>query len=411
MKRRFSTIPESLCANVAAWFRERIDLGPVVPLLAKKTVPIHSRSWVYLLGGAAMFLFGLQVVTGAFLMLYYQPTEAAAYASVQRIMADVPYGWLIRSMHVWGADLFVAVVCLHLLTTLLTKAYRKPRELTWLSGVFILMIALGFGFSGYLLPWTTLSYYATLVGTQIPGTIPIVGDLIVHFLRGGAQVTGDTITRFFAAHVMILPLALAAVLSIHLLLIQAQGISLPLGMSKNKVKDNEPFFTEFMLADARVWLVLFGAIVTLSVFLPAHLGSKADPLQPAPAGIQPEWYFLFMFQTLKMVPEAVGVVLMTLGVLFLIVFPFLDRRASRDQRSPGFTILVLAAVAYIVVFQVLAVLTPGAEQPPAEPAEGAYRVSRAAVSLALFWSVIVFLIAYLRRLRKENARVRKLYSS
>ena len=203
--------PERLGIAVAAWFRERIDAGPVFRLLDRKTVPTHRHSWIYVLGGAAAFLFALQVASGSLLMLYYQPTEAAAHESVRKIATEVPCGWLVRSVHAWGADLFIAIVALHFAVKLFARAYRKPRELTWITGMLLLAVALAAGFSGYLLPWTELSYYATLVGTQIPGTVPVVGDWIVHFLRGGDQVTGDTITRFYAVHVMFLPLLTGAV--------------------------------------------------------------------------------------------------------------------------------------------------------------------------------------------------------
>jgi cytochrome b6 len=148
---------------------------------------VHRHSWIYLLGGAASFLFALQVASGSLLMLYYQPTEAAAYESVRRIASEVPCGWLVRSVHAWGADLFIAVVALHFTVKLFARAYRRPRELTWITGIALLAAALAAGFSGYLLPWNELSYYATLVGTQIPGTVPVVGDAIVHLLRAATK--------------------------------------------------------------------------------------------------------------------------------------------------------------------------------------------------------------------------------
>jgi len=394
----------------ASWLRERVDLDPLVAFAAKKTVPIHRHTWIYLLGGAALFLFALQVATGALLMLYYHPTEAGAFQSVERIMTEVPFGWLVRSMHVWGADLFVGVVVLHFLTTLLTAAYRKPREMTWMAGVLLLFTALAFGFSGYLLPWNERSYFATLVGTQIPGTIPVVGETIVHFLRGGAHVTGDTITRFFAAHVMFLPIALGAALLVHLALIQTQGMSLPLGITQRDVRDHQPFFSEFGLTDGGVWLVLFGLVATLAVFLPASLGVQADPLQPAPHGIKPEWYFLFMFQLLKRVPETVGVALLGLVVLFLFGLPFLDRAAARERRSRLLTALLLALIASAAVLQVWALLTPGVEHAETETAQEATRTARSALSLTLLWTLIVFLVVYLQKLRRENARVRRLHA-
>ncbi len=232
--------------------------------------------------------------------------------------------------------------------------------------------ALAFGFSGYLLPWNELSYYATLVGTQIPGTVPVVGDSIVHFLRGGDQVTGDTITRFYAVHVMFLPLLIGVVTLVHVALIQMQGMSLPLGMSESDVRDQRPFFAEFLLIDACLWLILLGVIVTLAGLLPAEMGIKADPLKAAPQGIKPEWYFLFMFQTLKHVPETLGVLLFAVLGLFLVLLPLLDRPSSRGQKSSVLSWAFVALLAYAAIFEILAVLAPGVKsQPGAEAAGGA----------------------------------------
>ncbi len=401
---------EVLRAKAASWLGERIDWQPLAGALAKKTVPIHRHTWIYLLGGASLFLSGFQVATGCLLMLYYQPSESTAHESVQYIMTQVPYGWLIRSMHAWGASLFIGVAVLHFLTVLLSRAYRKPRELTWLSGAFMLALALAFGFSGYLLPWNELSYYATLVGTEVPAVVPGVGGFVVHFLRGGDQVTGATITRFFAAHTVILPLMFGALLAIHLILIQFQGQSLPLGMPPHNVRDQRPFFSEFLLIDGCVWLLLLGAIATLAVFLPAEVGEKAGVLKPAPLGIKPEWYFLFMFKTLKVVPEALGVALFALGALFFLAVPFLDRNARRERRSPGFTALFAVALIYVAIFEVLACLEPGVTRAPETLAADTYSLSRGIVSLLLFWGVIVFLWFYLGKLLRENTRVRKLYA-
>jgi cytochrome b6 len=228
-------------------------------------------------------------------------------------------------------------------------------------------------------------------------------------LRGGDYVTGDTITRFYAAHVVLLPLVLGAFLVAHLGMIQAQGMSLPVGMAKEKVRDAMPFFGEFLLVELCIWLVVFGAIVTLAVLLPAEVGVKADPTAAAPAGIKPEWYFLFLFQTLKHVPESLGVLLFALGAAFLFAVPFLDRKANRQQRSAAFTILFVLLVVYAVVFQTWAAITPGVDHPPEPALSDAARLARNVVSLALFWAVIGFLIVYLLQLRAENTRIRKLY--
>ena len=409
MKKRLENLTlERTRAQAAAWLRERIDLDPLVGQLAKKTVPIHRYSVIYLLGGAALFLFVLQVASGCLLMLYYQPTEAAAHQSVQRIMTEVPYGWLMRSMHVWGSNLFIVITGLHFLSVLFNKTYRKPRELTWVCGLLMFLLALGFGFSGYLLPWNELAYNATLVGTELPASLPVVGELAVQFLRGGQLVSGDTLTRFYAGHVVLIPLAFTLLLLIHLALIQAQGMSLPLGMSPKRVRDQRPFFSEFLLIDAGIGLLLLGAIVTLAVFLPAAVGVKADPLQPTPVGIKPEWYFLFMFKPLKLVPETLAVAFFTLMAALLLLVPFLDRNASREKKSPLFTVLFLILLGYATVFEVLAWIAPGVKHVPEPLVAPTYNLSGGAVSLVILWSAIGFLLYYLRALLRENTRIRKL---
>lgn len=403
--------PDAVRGRTSTWLRQRIDLAPLAAWMGKKTVPCHRRSWIYLLGGAAMFLFALQLASGCLLMLYYQPSESCAHESVRRIMLEVPYGWLVRSVHFWGANLFIGVAAAHFLTTLFTRAYRRPRELTWLSGMAMFGLALGFGFSGYLLPWNELAYYATLVGTRIPAVVPGIGDLAVHLLRGGQQVTGDTITRFFAGHVVILPLVFGLFLLVHLTLIQVQGMSLPLGLTRQQVKGHRPFFSEFLLDDACLWLLLLGLIVTLALYLPAELGTKADPLRPAPVGIKPEWYFLFMFQTLKCMPEALGVGLLALAAAFLVLAPFLDRRAAHEQSDWRFTATYCALLAYAAIFELWGWLTPGTQQHRGSLAAATYDLHACSMTLALLWCAILFLVVCLRRLLKANMRMRELYQA
>lgn len=391
-----------------SWFSTRLDLDPVLALLRRKPVPIHRHSWIYCLGDAAVFLFAVQAATGLLLMLYYQPTEAAAHESVRRIATEVPFGWLIRSMHAWGASLFLLVVGLHLATVLFARAYRRPRELVWISGVFMLCVAMGSGFSGYLLPWTELSYFATRVGTQIPGKLPWIGPGLVHLLRGGEQLTGETITRFFAAHVALAPLAMFLLLGIHVFLSRVRGVSLPAGLTRRDVRDSRPFFTEFLLIDLCVWLVLLGAIVTLAVVQPAGIGAKANPLHPAPEGIKPEWYFLFMLQTFKLLPEMVGIAILGLMGVFLLALPFLERGSGKT--GIGWSLAFLLLIVYVVGLTAVAWLAPGPEHAQEAVPGGAGRLSQGLVSLGLLWTGIGGLVLCLLRLAAENARLRKLYA-
>src|SRR5512134_1029431 len=179
------------------------------------------------MGGITLFLVGVQVATGILLLLYYRPSAGEAYESVQFIVSQVQFGWLIRNLHSWSANLLILMAFVHLFSTFFLRAYRKPRELTWVSGVLLLFVMMGFGFSGYLLPWNELAFFATKVGTGIAGAVPFVGDFMVRFLRGGDEVTGATLTRFYGLHVAILPAMTTVVLGVHLLFIQRQGMSVP----------------------------------------------------------------------------------------------------------------------------------------------------------------------------------------
>jgi cytochrome b6 len=346
--------------TVRAWIEERTDLVALRGLLAHKTVPRHRYSIFYYFGGMALFLIMVQVVTGLLLLLYYEPSPTTAYESVHAISGQVPFGWLVRSIHRWSADILVGVVGLHMLTAFLMKAYRAPRELTWITGVVLFVIVLGFGFSGYLLPWDDISYFATSVGTSMAGQLPVVGDALLRLLRGGEDVTGATLSRFFALHVVYMPLALIAMLGAHLLLIQKLGMSTPPGVPlRGKPR---PFLPDFALRDMVGWTLALALLAALAALFPAHTGPKADPFASAPADIRPEWYFLAPFQTLKLIParigpvsgEQVGIVAMVaLGLLWLLV-PFLDRRAARGEKSPIFTVVGFAALAYVLVMTCLA---------------------------------------------------------
>jgi cytochrome b6 len=240
------------------------------------------------------------------------------------------------------------------------KSYRRPRELTWVSGAFLLFLSLGFGFSGYLLPWNELAYWATKVGTDILGEIPIIGQWLLEVARGGEDVTGATLTRFFGVHVAILPMITTFCLVVHLVMVQKQGMSVPIGPEYKKTRQM-PFMPNFALRDLVGWTLALGLLVTLASIFPWELGIKADALASAPAGIKPEWFFMFMFQTLKYIPgkvlfihgELLGIIGFSLGGLALLLVPFLDRKANREEKSQLFTAIGWIVIIYIVVLTIL----------------------------------------------------------
>jgi cytochrome b6 len=222
----------SALRSVVDWLHDRLEWDDLIAPLKKKTVPHHRLSYWYFLGGITLFLFVIQVLTGILLLLYYRPGASEAFESVQYIMTQVQFGWLIRSIHSWSANLMIFTAVAHMFSVLFLKAYRKPRELTWVSGVILLGLVLGFGFSGYLLPWNTLAYFATKVGTEIAGQVPLIGHPIMIFLRGGEEVTGATLTRFFGFHVAVLPGMVFVLIVFHLLMVQRQGMSVPPSVEK-----------------------------------------------------------------------------------------------------------------------------------------------------------------------------------
>ncbi len=293
-------------AKSIKWLSDRLPLGAVREFLDHKTVPVHSATRWYYFGGITLFLFVIQVVTGVLLLFYYRPTVAEGFDSVRFIMTRVEFGWLIRSIHSWSANLLILVAFIHMFSVVFTHAYRPPRELTWLSGIVLLALMLGFGFSGYLLPWNQISYFATKVGADVAGSTPLIGSTIARFLRGGEDVGAATLTRFFALHVMVLPLFAGAFLGLHLLLVQQSGMSTPPWIPPTGVKQMK-FFPNFFLREIMVWYGALAVLGGLAAMFPWELGEKADPFASAPKGIRPEWYFLAQFYTLKLIPSHVGI--------------------------------------------------------------------------------------------------------
>jgi len=345
--------------RIVRWFNDRIGFETLQELARKKRVPVHRHSPWYYFGGMALFFFLVQVSTGILLMLYYRPSSEEAYESVQFIVTQVPFGWLIRSIHSWSANLMIGAALVHLFSVFFLKAYRPPRELTWVSGFLLLILAMGFGFSGYLLPWNTLSYFATRVGTDIAGSVPVVGSFLLRFLRGGDHVTGGTLSRFYGWHVAILPAAASSLLFLHVLLVQRHGMSVPPSEERTRQAPRTiPFVPDFLLRDLFGWTLALGVLAALAALYPWELGEKADAFASAPANIRPEWYFMFMFQTLKLVPggEVLGIeneaiAILAFGLIGAVGFflPFLDRAVARRGRSPLFAAAGVAMLGFIVV--------------------------------------------------------------
>ena len=352
---------DSRISSVSAWFQERFYVMlPVIDYLKKKEVPKHRLSFWYYFGGLTLFFFLIQIITGLLLMQYYKPTEAEAFASFVFIQREISFGWLIRQIHAWSANLMVLMAFIHMFSTFFMKSYRKPRELMWVSGFVLLVLSLGFGFTGYLLPWNELAFFATQVGTETPKVAP-GGAFLVNILRGGEEVSGETLTRMFSLHVVLLPGLLMLVLSAHLLLVQVLGTSAPIGYKESgMIKGYEKFFPTFLAKDAIGWIIGFGLLVYLAAVFPWGIGVKANALNPAPMGIKPEWYFWAQFQLLKDLKfeggELVAIALITVGAIVWLLVPFIDFKASREEKSPIFTMLGLVVLAFLLIntYRVLA---------------------------------------------------------
>jgi quinol-cytochrome oxidoreductase complex cytochrome b subunit len=210
------------------WLDERFDVRVPLEAFLKKPVPKHAIRWYFCLGGITFALFVIQGVTGILLSLYYRPTPQEAYESILFIMNNVRFGWLIRSIHSWSATLMIAFCVAHMLRVFITGAYKNPRELNWVAGIILLLLTLAFGFTGYLLPWDQKALWGSTVGSEILGVVPLIGGWLLGLLRGGAEITGLTLTRFYGIHMLVLPVLTFVFLAAHFVIIRRQGISGPL---------------------------------------------------------------------------------------------------------------------------------------------------------------------------------------
>jgi cytochrome b6 len=353
------------------WLNVRIgSMTYAIEYLSKKAVPMHRQSIWYYFGGLTLLFFVIQIITGLLLLLYYKPTEKEAFDSFVYIQKEVAFGWLIRQVHSWSANLMTLMMFIHMFSAYFMKAYRKPRELMWLTGFVLCLLTLGLGFTGYLLPWNELAFFATQIGISIPGALggmPLIGDFIgpaiievtakvlgadILMIDGKPipQVTGETLTRMFGFHVVLLPGITLLVLSAHLLLVQTLGNSVPIGYrERGLVKGEEPFFPNFLMKDFIGWMIGFAVLIFLAVMFPWEIGVKLDPVNSAPSPeIKPEWYFWAQFQFLKQVPGWVAVLLLTIAIIVWALVPFIDKKASREERSPAFTIFGILTLAFFL---------------------------------------------------------------
>ncbi len=345
---------------------ERLGLSELIELFRHKLVPQHAQTFWYYLGGISLFFFLVQVLTGVLLLVYFRPGPEA-YDSVRRITYDIQFGWLVRAAHSWSANLMVLAVFVHMFSVAFMKAYRKPREFGWWTGLVLMGLTMTFGFSGYLLPMDELAYFATKVGLEIPASVPMVGPFLADLIRGGSMVDENTIQRFFTLHVVILPVLFAGALVVHLYLVQRHGNAVPPSEEAKPASQRQyiKFFPDFLVKDLAMWLMALNLLGFLACLVPWQLGAQADPVNAAPAGIHPEWYFMAPFQLLKVlgawlpgaVGELIGILVVTVGGILWGLLPLFDRSSENRRASlvgTWFSAMTLAALVGLTVWGYLA---------------------------------------------------------
>jgi quinol-cytochrome oxidoreductase complex cytochrome b subunit len=341
--------------SVKTWAKDSfpIDLD-VFKEMSSEPIPYHLKRWWFAVGGTPLYLFIIQAITGIMLTFYYVPEPAEAYNSVARITNEVPFGWYLRSIHKWSANLMIAAVILHMLRVFFTSAYRKPREFNWMIGAALLLTSCVFGFTGYSLIYEQISYWAAVVGTNIAEATPLIGGWLANFARGGPEVGASTLTRFFVFHIGVLPTVMVLLLVLHVVQIRLHGVTklrfdergegsvrLAIDVSapvtpvsvpdakKSAASSEEkyptfPFYPDHFYTELIIGLVLTFLLTILALVAPATMGEPANPLV-TPEHIKPEWYFYATFRWLKLTSFTVGVVGTMIFVMTFIFWPFIDR--------------------------------------------------------------------------------------
>lgn len=347
--------------KIWAWIDDRSGMGEVITSLARHKVP-PNVNWSYVFGSATLFCLILQIVTGISLSLIYQPSTAAAYESLQYISNEMPLGSILRGLHYFGASGMILLMGIHMIRVFVTGSYKFPRELHWISGIFLFVLTVAMGFTGQLLRWDDAAIWTTTIAAEQLGRIPFIGDMMAHFMLAGKTVGGDTLSRFFAFHVFIIPAILFGVLGFHLYLVIRNGISEPpkAGRPVNPKtyrawyeslleKKGVPFWPDVAWKDVVFSVFVLAVILVLSVYVgPQTLGGAPDPttVEVTP---KPDWYLLWIFAMFALMPHAIESYVIFLGPiiagLILLSIPFI---ANKGERSPFKRPWSMAAVIMIV---------------------------------------------------------------
>lgn len=330
--------------RIIDWLEHRTGVETALKSFLYEDIPASS-GWRQVFGSVALFLFMVQIFTGIMLAFNYAPTPGEAYNSLKYIITEVTGGRLIRGLHHWGATMLIVVVVAHMLQVFIWGAYKKPREATWMVGVVLLLITLGFGLTGYLLPWDNRAYWGTVVTTQIASKAPFAGPYLSRLLGDHGGIGVVTFARFFAAHVLLLPPVMMLLIAVHIYLVRKHGVT----PRADDVAPKKKFFPEQVFRDTVAIFVAFAILFVLAIAARVPLGQLADPTDTTYVP-RPDWYFLFLFQTLKFFEgplELVGsMVLPGLATAALFLVPFIDREKAKRvrQRTTAIGVACLGAL-------------------------------------------------------------------
>lgn len=337
------------------WINERFPVTQIFQKSLEYTVPINLNIW-YLFGSLALFILCSQVITGIWLVFFYTPSASSAFNSIQFIMRDVSYGWLIRYLHTTGASAFLLIIYLHIFRSLLYGSYQKPRELVWIVGVILFILLLAEAFCGYLLPWGQMSFWGAQVITSAIEALPFVGKSLNMLLRGDFVVSDVTLHRFFALHIIVIPLLMLGFVIFHIKTLHYVGSNNPEGTEENIKKiPFHPYYTVKDLLGVAVFLIIFLSIVFFFPDMGGYFLESANQ-QPAnslvtPAHIQPMWYMAPFYAMLRAIPnKTCGILITSASVAFLFLLPWLDRspiRSMRHRRWPSRLALALFVISFV----------------------------------------------------------------
>jgi ubiquinol-cytochrome c reductase cytochrome b subunit/cytochrome b6 len=340
------------------WLSERIPFDwNALRHFTSEPIPRHMSKWWFCLGGTPLYLFLIQIASGIALTFYYVPEPKEAYESVRHITQVVPFGWWVRGIHRWSGELMVVSVILHMMRVFFTGAYRRPRELNWVLGMGLLVTVFTFGFTGYSLIYNQLSFWATVVGTNIAAAVPFVGEYIAGFMRGGPVISANTLTRFYVLHIGVLPTVMIGLLALHIFLIRIHGVSEFIDTSRGESRDDSgrffPFFPDHFLTEVAIGVFLIFFVSQLAIIFPAQLGDPANPAV-TPETIKPEWYFYPVFRWLKLFSFQIGIVSTIIIVLVMFAWPWIDH--DLERRFPGREISLFIGAAAVIVMTVLVII-------------------------------------------------------